>query len=358
MSIFEVFLEIPPEIQTGLVNGTLERIGGVVRESTSKAVVAWLRDATLSDSINPADGAIQGILGALGGLAANGLLINTAITSASLLAVTKRLNALNDAIASLRIELKAEFNRDRNTRFLASLSHTEDALASQDKSQRLERLTHAIRDLTGVRLDTAEDFKLAYAQNQTDNAIYHLTRLAFATTAIIRCHLELNEAEQARKRLKEYMQEFFIYTKDISRRMLGQHPAIYLYKKVPLDVVSRFMTVQMWLYDTDDPLQILDKLRDDFWNSGALPDVRVGLSVGGIGREVSEQNLKMLAQRLTQVEALIENQQRLEGYQLELAEMRMSFNDWNALTEGIDTPALLVNTERLKRLSVDTKDES
>jgi hypothetical protein len=35
---------IPQEIATGLANGTLERIGGVVREVSSKRVVAWLRE--------------------------------------------------------------------------------------------------------------------------------------------------------------------------------------------------------------------------------------------------------------------------------------------------------------------------
>lgn len=39
-----VVLDVPARIVQGLANGTLERVGGVVRDASSKEVVMWLRD--------------------------------------------------------------------------------------------------------------------------------------------------------------------------------------------------------------------------------------------------------------------------------------------------------------------------
>lgn len=44
MPVIEVLLKVSPHIAMGLASGQLERIGGVIRDSSSKQVVAWLRE--------------------------------------------------------------------------------------------------------------------------------------------------------------------------------------------------------------------------------------------------------------------------------------------------------------------------
>lgn len=44
MSSISVLLEVPDDILAGLMDGTLERVGGVVRDAETKRVVGWLLD--------------------------------------------------------------------------------------------------------------------------------------------------------------------------------------------------------------------------------------------------------------------------------------------------------------------------
>ena len=44
MSTINATFQVPKNIAQGLSNGTLERVGGVIREANSKQVVAWLRE--------------------------------------------------------------------------------------------------------------------------------------------------------------------------------------------------------------------------------------------------------------------------------------------------------------------------
>lgn len=44
MPVIEVLFKVAPDIALGLASGHLERVGGVIRDSASKKVVAWLRE--------------------------------------------------------------------------------------------------------------------------------------------------------------------------------------------------------------------------------------------------------------------------------------------------------------------------
>ena len=59
----EVVFEVPPEIVRGLATGTLERVGGVIREQGSKQVVMWLREgAQIANNSNLAGGVLRSVL--------------------------------------------------------------------------------------------------------------------------------------------------------------------------------------------------------------------------------------------------------------------------------------------------------
>lgn len=46
MASIGVVFKVPPKILKGLANGTLERVGGVIRRTGDKKVVAWLKEST------------------------------------------------------------------------------------------------------------------------------------------------------------------------------------------------------------------------------------------------------------------------------------------------------------------------
>ncbi|MBB6462271.1 hypothetical protein [Flammeovirga kamogawensis] len=47
-----IFFEIPSNIMEGLANGTLERLGGVIRDSNNKTVRAWLKEVPLQGEMD------------------------------------------------------------------------------------------------------------------------------------------------------------------------------------------------------------------------------------------------------------------------------------------------------------------
>jgi hypothetical protein len=51
MNTVDATFIIPPHVALGLSNGSLERVGGVVREIKSKQVVTWLRENLKRDSV-------------------------------------------------------------------------------------------------------------------------------------------------------------------------------------------------------------------------------------------------------------------------------------------------------------------
>lgn len=51
MSSLEILFEVPRWIETGLSSGAFKRVGGVIVESASKQVVAWLRDGGAVDTV-------------------------------------------------------------------------------------------------------------------------------------------------------------------------------------------------------------------------------------------------------------------------------------------------------------------
>lgn len=48
-----VEFDVPQHIEQGLVNGQLERVGGVIRDTESKQIIAWLREAQSLTENNP-----------------------------------------------------------------------------------------------------------------------------------------------------------------------------------------------------------------------------------------------------------------------------------------------------------------
>jgi hypothetical protein len=118
-------------------------------------------------------------------------------------------------------------------------------------------------------------------------------------------------------------------------RWLGEHPAIYFYKDVPTETLNRFFLVQRWLMQTESKefvFDVVDKMRSEFWDNDVLHN---GNTLTRLARRQSSLTsvIEKLPDHLTQAEVLIENYERLRGFELEMRTMRLAFGEWSNLID-------------------------
>ena len=383
MPAIEVLLEVPPAIVKGLTDGTLERVGGVIREVGNKQVVAWLREGGKIAS-NPdiltkllqATGGVgsvaTGILNTavsahshhliMRALAQQGLMLGTlgvlniAISGCNLLVMINRFQALNQRINEIYERTAEEFNRDRQIHLESTLANCRDMVEAEGDSYR--------RDAPRLNqdLDKAKRHILRDVDDLNKNSQLHMVQdyllLAMQVDiSRIRCFLEIDEHELARDRLKECLKDYQNRTREFVHKMLGAHHARYFHKSISDEDLERYIRIEGWLnHGKDDVLMdVIKKYRRDFWNQDAIQDIIPGRSLPGRPSEEPIQHLVAL----TQAEILIENLRRLQGFERELdAIERLGLMEWEALTdkaavniEEHNDYVLLVDTDVLKRLS-------
>lgn len=94
-------------------------------------------------------------------------------------------------------------------------------------------------------------------------------------------------------------------------------------------------------------MQVVEELRPSFWNAKVSGKLERKLPWGH-----PELTVDMLTEQLGQAEILIENFQRLEGYELELRSMRLSVSEWEALVPAEELEqhgfAVIVDSARLE----------
>jgi hypothetical protein len=178
-------------------------------------------------------------------------------------------------------------------------------------------------------------------------AHHYLIRALYAEISRIRCYLATGDINLAKQRLLDDLPAFRNNVERLIRAWLGTHPAVFLHKNTTTENVDRFLHVMAWLNHDDlrrNPLavfRIIDDLRADFWQAEVVEDRYddnpVGHLFGQITRrpvETFEDRLNRLTGNLNYNEVLIENFQRLEGFEWELRTMRLSsFEEWRRLID-------------------------
>jgi len=353
----EVLLEIPEKIQISLMDGSYQRLGGIVRESNSKQIVAWLRegnalsDSSLIQSIAPVGRALTALSG-------TGMLLNLALTSASLVTTMKRLERLSANVSSLGKELHGEFKRDRDINFKAALQRARDALEASSAVNRTQSAHQVIQGLYEARENFYQDFHQALEQDFVLLAQHYLTRSMYATVSLTRCYLEIDEIDLARKRLIEELKLIKDSVREVIKKWLGDHPSIYFYKDIPQADAYRFVCLIEWVEERLILEIVVEELRTDFWNEDVIKDYKNRILNRFPGRNSAKvsDRFKNLTEALTYSEAMLENYERLCGFEIELRSLRLtnqSFAEWQDLYSGQegfgvlipDTPLELANND-------------
>ncbi|MGB1286352.1 MAG: hypothetical protein ACPG7F_07465 [Aggregatilineales bacterium] len=369
MSQLEVVFEVPQIIASGLATGQYQRIGGVIVERGSKQVVAWLRDGGLVEtatSVAPgnllgnavqtaaslADGHLtRQSIHALGQtvesaarFTATGQVINLAISGATLLAVKKHFQQLQTQLEALEAAMNQQFEQDRTAKFTAVLDMTRDALEMTDVSQRQANAKLATESLYEARnyfLDELDNLVEADYDHQILPYMQNLLRRAMlAHLTIVKCYMIRGDDTLARKILNEKYQKFEKYVDILLQHWLSPHGAIYFHPEVDSKDMARYLQIQKWRDDKDAfevdatfLLQTINNVRGDFWNQDVEEKLaeQYGNILERVTRRPPEQTkediVAALADNLAQAEILIENFERLRGFELELQSMRLMLDD-------------------------------
>lgn len=411
MNTLQVLFEVPDLIMSGLASGSLERVGGVVRDVATKQVVAWLRDGAVAEVVthmplSPASmvlGAARlglstwgthsinaniieqanllradiqtGVttLASLTVLGGVGHLANFALTAVTLNRVLARLDLLDDRIEQMQAELRQHFRQERDVAFRTALQTARDVFESSTSTLRQHAATSAIERLYQVREHYLNDLAaFLKSPNPTPDhlmtAHQYYIRAIYASTARIRCYLSLEELKLAHQRLNEDVVLFRSMALNMMQT-LQPHAALFFHPNIPPADLDRFLQVQRWLRDPDDYyahepgkllFNLVNDMRGDFWRQDLIAEDFGGDRLRQIRRQPVtniDSRLSNLRTGLDYAEAIIENYRRLLGFDLELRSIRlaqMPFNQWTGLSDEAQIQAhgeaLLIDIEALERL--------
>jgi hypothetical protein len=411
MGTIQTIFEVPKFIEVGLTTGQYQRVGGVIVESGTKQVVAWLRDSqnignvvnSVLNGINPLnlvfdatetalklyDGHLtRGIVETLGEqvqanhleilnslsvtqqsihslmgmvlLSSTGHIVNLAVSTATFGIIIRRLDKLSDNIEELRKLIVAEFQRNRDIEFKKALQAARDALEGQGKL-RDSASRSAIDGLFEAREHFFQDFDKSLDNGLTqDNLLLahqYLLRAIYAEISRVRCYLVSEDRELARKRLSE---DITLLRDRVNRMImlwLGDNRAIYFHKDISAINLDRFLRIQQWMndveaHDTHAIFGIINEIRGDFWNQkivssgNLLTNFANSLPLLSNNKETRDVTL---SKRLSQAEILIENMNRLYGFELKMRTMRLSLDEWNNVVDEAKIneygAALIVDTD-------------
>lgn len=358
----ELYFELPEYIEAGLANGSLERVGGVIRYSDDQQTLAWLRQggqvgqvvessASLLERVVPR----HATLGMLLGRAVP--LLNIAMGGFGLFEQILGIRAHDAELERIYDRVSEEFQRNREVELLAALNHAENAFVARCDAFRVEAVAQVTYELTVAQAQLVRDLdELLDAEINEANielaTMYQV--LAMKVCAVsTRLRLEIGEEAAAIHWLSKCVEEHWSYAGKFIRKWVGENPALYFHESVSEEYFDRYLEIERWLQGEGNVLaDLVKKNRRHFWNNEALQP----LDAAPIGFQIDENPFYVDA--IPNAELLIENVQRLHGYELELKSLLLPFSEWDAYEEtridSHDDYVLLVNLDKLDRESSDS----
>ncbi len=346
-----VLFDVPALVAQGLMNGSLERVGGVVRDSSSKQVVMWLQEGGSEVSkalVQPPLAGVQALATASSLLSA----ANLGVSVAGFAVVLQQLNRISEQIKAVEAKVdRANHKLDDGwlAKLKAGINACQNAVELQNPSLRIQMAGDAINLLHEARHYFNQQAIRSAGEAEAASADY--VGLAFvALAAEVQAHLQLDEGEKAARTLRQGLDDL--------------RPALTQLMNAVLDCSCHFMRPEfcgevdldllLWLHNGFRRMQrgpgeptmeltaseLFDRLRKKIgkvfkstedWH-GEIPQVVVDTSgvpdwwIGPVnqgmdktkrGRLVKEK----LAEGLNRIVALVEAHDRLLAQVLQLEEM-------------------------------------
>ena len=368
MPVIKATLDIPEHILHGLLNGTYERFGGMIRTAGTKRIVAWLREGF---------GAAKSFLEIprvtlppeLGTLSIGVGVLNLAITTMGFAMVMRHLKKIEGELAKAQeilqlIDHKIELSFYANARAALDLANNSLSMANPEV-RRASALQAVSKFLEAEQhYSSLVDKEISAGSSVAKDYLSTLT-LAYVTEA--RCYLELEEIDVAVQRLECGHSDLRSRTFDYLKKMLTTNPAAYLHPSLKGEIsFKRFADVIRWLRPNQDDAAMFEFLRDyifnlslaqNAWISSLPPAIafdeaalfelsktnKKAYDVGKyLGRLLSRGDSDRVYQKLPPVlvamEETIEEANRFEAYIEEIKLVRqlgMTFREWLAVSADL-----------------------
>jgi len=203
-----VVFDVPALVAQGLMNGSLERVGGVVRDSSSKQVVMWLQEGGSQVSKALAQPPLAGV-NALATASSLLSAANLGVSVAGFALVLQQLNRISDQIKA--VEAKVErANQKLDDGWLAKLkagiNACQNSVELQNPTLRIQMAGDAINMLHEARHYFNQQAIRSSSKAEAASADY--LGLAFvALAAEVQAHLQLDEGEKAARTLRQGLED-------------------------------------------------------------------------------------------------------------------------------------------------------
>ncbi len=269
MNTVAVTLQIPDHIAQGLLKGTYERVGGVVREAGSKHVVTWLREAReIGEPI------VSNVL-SLTSVGAISSVLNLAVSTTGFIIVLKRLGVIEKQLEKAQEVLKTiDYKIDLSfyANFRAALDLAINAFTMSNSETRKMSAMQAIN-----RFLEAEHHYTKLTDTEIGNgsqvADEYLSTLCLAYVTEVRCYLELEEIDTAHRRLKEGAAILRPRFEKHIKTLLTSNPAAYLHPTIKEEVgLKRLTKVYQWLEPGVDESDVFEMQRENLFKFAQNPE--------------------------------------------------------------------------------------
>jgi predicted transcriptional regulator len=203
-----VVFDVPARVAQGLINGSLERVGGVVRDSSTKQVVMWLQEGGSQASnalAQPPLAGIQALATASSLLSA----ANLGVSVAGFALVLQQLNQISDQIKSVEAKVdRANQKLDDGwlAKLKAGINACQNSVELQNPTLRIQMAGDAINMLHEARHYFNQQAIRSSSKAEAASADY--VGLAFvALAAEVQAHLQLDEGDKAARTLRQGLED-------------------------------------------------------------------------------------------------------------------------------------------------------
>lgn len=325
-----VEFEVPDDIANGLKNGTLERVGGVIRFADSKQIVAWLRDGgnisrssssnlTLLPTLLQATGMnARTVAVVAGAVTVAGPLLDIAITAITIHHLTRRIAALEKKIAEIYDRIDRNFAKVQAADLQTALQTAKELLKTEDLVSRREKANDVIARLVKSEKLLLMDLDDALNGSKRPRARVIIDTLISVNLLAARCSSAVGDEKIAISRLNNSLVELKPRVERLVRMLIGKQPALFFHNSVKNHYLVRYITIRAWLDGEANIWEIVVKeARKDFWKKKALKRLfRRYQKFLHVWHEPRKNPFYI--KTLPKAEQLIENFQRFESFALDL----------------------------------------
>jgi Lecithin retinol acyltransferase len=340
--------QVSEDISAGLSNGSLKRIGGVIRQTNTTQIVACVRETT--PNISPVSKLLQ--------IGASASMLNLGVTMMGFAIINHRLNELEQRLKQAQ-EILNKINRKIDlgyyANFRAALDLAAKAITMKNPETRKSMAINAIGDLRKADFIYTDytDKELEQGSQIVDE---YLLTLLLAYVAEARCYLELEAPDTALELLRDGAAKVRPRMQKYVDLLLTSNPAAYLQPEYKGEIDLRRLTrIYQWSDPNLDENAVFDLHRENLiklvqdpnkWVA-SLPSAildRVEVKGGMFGPsqdDLKREAIKRLPQVLEVIENMIETYQRFEAYKVEVEtidKLGISFQDWIKLAPAENKP--------------------